>query len=635
MRDHQPIVIEEFNGLWRRGDAESCPIDHFPDCNNLDYDESSFRWRDGLDTLLAQGNVKRIYNYKLQTGESLLILNTSGDIYHATNYNGVNFTNVFGPILHVNGMTDFGFVAFNGRAYITPFTTETNSNGENYQRGLPNEFTYVYKGDGTAARKAAGNPPTNSSDTPLVAYNSDIDGKIDKGIHVIGVTFSDGVGGESTAIGTTVRPVIYAPGGKQAKLDNLPLGGVGITQRNIWATKAIDPENWDASIPYTFYFVKTITDNTTVDGVILNFSDADLVTPFVAGVLPNPTSGGITCRNTNNEGFCDAGLHIIGVVYETDTGYLTAPGPEVLAVQTFVNEKRALIVENIPVSPDSFVVKRHLVATKAISSYNGDDDGYQLFFIPDGNIDDNVTTTKEVSFFDIDLLKDASHLLDNFAEIPAGVTLTTYKGRMVLTTTYTDISLIYLSAPGEPEAIDQVDGQLIMPPDGNPVTNAQEFREVLYTFKKTRTMGWSDNGDVPSTWKPIILDQGIGASVHGIANVLDSGGVNVDYVLVVDYSGIMIFDGSYTQPAGELTWKINDFWKSIDRNDYGNIQIMNDSLNRRLYMTLPDKKMLYGQYQNGLTPKTIKWSPWSFDIETTTIALIDTDTLVIGSEQLM
>ena len=42
--------------------------------------------------------------------------------------------------------------------------------------------------------------------------------------------------------------------------------------------------------------------------------------------------------------------------------------------------------------------------------------------------------------------------------------------------------------------------------------------------------------------------------------------------------------------------------------------------------------MLYGDYTNGLNPKDIKWTPWSFDIETTTIALVQTNTLVIGAE---
>lgn len=625
-RGHQPVVIEDFNGLWRRGDKDSVPIDHFSDVNNIQYIESGFETRDGLDTLIAKGNVVRMYNFKIQTGESLLLLDATGDIYHAL-LDGSN--TVYGPILSIPAMTDFDYEGVAGRAYITPFFTDVDNNGVNYQRGLQNEFVYVYKGDGTSARKAAGQPPTNSDDTPLVAYNSIVDGIIDQGIHVIGVSFSNGID-DSTAIGTTARPVIYAEGGKQAILDNIPIGPAGITERKIWMTKAIDPDSWNPDLTsYTYYLADTITDNTTTYSV-LSIDDASLTVPFAAGSLPNPTSGGITAKNDSSEGFCDLGLHVIGVVYETDTGYLTAPGPEVFAVQTFVDGNRAIKIDNIPISPDSFVVKRHLVASIAITLYNGNDHEFQLFFIPDGVIDDNTSTSKVVSFFDSELLEDASHLLDNFAEIPAGVSLSSYHGRMVLTTPYTDISVAYLSAPGEPEAIDQVDGVIIIPLDGNPITCATEFRDVLYVFKKNRTFALNDNQDVPSTWNaPFPIDRGVGCSVHGIATVLDSDGVNIDYLIITDYSGIMIFDGAYSRP--ELSWKIQDYWYSIDKNTYDHLQTTNDSIKQMLYINLPNGIILFGDYKNGFNPKDIRWGLWTFDILTTTIALFNNNQLAIGS----
>lgn len=504
MRDHSPVVLEEFNGLYKRGDEDSCPHDHFVDCDNIQYIESGFETRDGLGTLIAKGNVLRIYNYKMVEGESLLILDTNGDIYHAL-LDGSN--TVYGPVLNVAGMTDFGFQAFNGRAYITPFKTFTDANGVDYQKGIQNEFVYVYLGAGVTARKAAGSPPISA-----------------------------------TAL--TVAPA--------------------------------------------------------------------------------------------GSGFSDVGFHILAVIYETDTGYLTSPGPVTVAglpnfgSATSVSTLLGYDITNITISPDTFVTKRHIVATKAILSYNGNQDGYQFFFVPLGNIDNNTATTKHVDFYDIDLLDDASHLMDNFASIPAGVTLTLYNNRLVLTTTFDNISLAYLSSPGEPEAIDQVDGILIVPLDGNPITNAQEFRDVLYLCKKTRTHASSDNGDVPSTWSLIPLDQGIGASVHGIAQVLDSGGVNVEYILVVYFGGLYLFSGLYSEKA--LTWKIEDLWLALDRNNFANIQILNDSLTKIIYITLPDKKMLIGDYKNGLNSKDIKWSKWRFDIEATTIALIETNVLVIGAE---
>ncbi len=39
-----------------------------------------------------------------------------------------------------------------------------------------------------------------------------------------------------------------------------------------------------------------------------------------------------------------------------------------------------------------------------------------------------------------------------------------------------------------------------------------------------------------------------------------------------------------------------------------------------------------GDYSNSLTPKDIRWTKWRFDFEATSIALINTDTLIIGAQ---
>jgi len=131
----------------------------------------------------------------------------------------------------------------------------------------------------------------------------------------------------------------------------------------------------------------------------------------------------------------------------------------------------------------------------------------------------------------------------------------------------------------------------------------------------------------------VVIDQGIGASVHGVGTVLDSGGVNIDFLLIVDFSGLMLFNGAYARP--ELSYKIKDFWFDLDRNDFKNIQIMNDSLTQVIYITLPDKKMLIADYDDGLNAKDIKWSKWRFAIETTTITLVETNILIIGARDLL
>ena len=500
LRDHHPIVIEDFNGLFDRGTKDSVPLDHFTDCENIDFTHLGFKVRPGQDTYFGIANPVRIYNYVMPDGDTLLILDNVGNIYHV-----IPGVSTFGPILSIPSMLDFKFINYAGRAYITPFQIEVSILGQNSPRALQfnslvGGYLYVYLGDGTPARKAAGAPPTAGSLT-----------------------------------------------------------------------------------------------------------------------LANGAAGNV-----------EAGVHIIGVLYETDTGFLTKPTrlTEITATGT-----QQIDVSAIPVSPDSFVVARRLVATVAIDPllFTGNLEGYQLFFIPDGRIPDNTTTTLSVNFYDADLFSDASHLLDIMEEIPSTVGLTTYHNRLVAYSTYDDISIALVSYVGEPEAIDAVTGLVIIPLDGDPIINGQEFRDVLYLFKKTRTYAVTDNADVPSTWPVVVIDQGIGASVHGIASVLDSGGVNIDFLLIVDWSGLMLFNGAYARP--ELSWKIEDRWTALDRNDFGNIQILNDSLNQKIYISLGNTMMLYANYSNGLNAKDIRWSPWLFHVDVNTIALIDTDVLVFGGEE--
>ena len=500
MRGHESITINKFNGLWDRGNTEKVPKDHFSACQNLISEGEDVVTRPGIDwfqdSVAPIGNVVRIYNYITQDKNTLLILTydgVDGKIYHA-----VNDTTIHGPLLTIAGMEDFGFVPFAGRAYITPFKSFLQGgNNPPIEKGLQNQFLYVYKGDGTAARKAAGNPPTGN------------------------ITVANGAAGNT-----------------------------------------------------------------------------------------------------------DPGFHLFGVVFESDTGWLSQP-----AAFTGFTTSASLSVSftTVPISAQSHITKRHIVATKVIANYNGNTTGYEYFFIPNATINDNVTTSLlNISFFDADLLESADYLFDNFAEIPAGAGLNLFHNRLALWTTFADISLCYLSAVGEPEAISQVDGFLLVPLDGNPITNTQELRDLFYVMKRNRTVSYADNEDVPTSWPMTVIDQAIGCPVHGIATVIDSGGSNIDYLIVSSYKGIMLFNGKYINP--ELSWKVSNLWKNLNRNDFKYIQMLNDPILQMLYICLPNRQMLVGDYVNGMDPENIKWWPWLFDVKINTIALININEVIFGAE---
>lgn len=502
MRDHKPYPVTQFNGLFERGDHENTPKDHFQGANNIRHQGKSVFTRDGI--IVSQSvaavtpltNIRRIYNYPMLTKSTLLVLSYNPATNVGTIAHVIDSTTQFNPILTITGMTDFAFVPFGGRAYISPFTGYDNA-GETIEKGLQNEFLYVYPGDGTTARKAAG---------------------------------------VSIGAGMTVA-----------------LGAAGHT---------------------------------------------------------------------------DAGNHIYGVVSETSSGYLSPPG----SLTTFFNgSSNSVSFGTIPTSGDPNVTKRHIVASKAIVGFNGDLEGYDLFFIPGGTINDNVTTfLNNVSFYDADLLEDASHLFDNYTEIPAGAFLTLYHGRLVLGSTFDDMNLVLVSAEGEPEAINQITGILATQPNGFPVSNAAEFRDVLYVFRPNSTMSFTDNGDDPSTWVLVEVDGALGTRPHGIARFLNSTTQSVDFLVVATYQGISKFTGAYEIP--ELSWKIEQLWQSYDRDNFGFVELQINVIKKRLYVIVPERYILVGFFQNGMEAVKIQWEPWTLVQPANTIAVTKDNRDILGCD---
>jgi hypothetical protein len=326
-------------------------------------------------------------------------------------------------------------------------------------------------------------------------------------------------------------------------------------------------------------------------------------------------------------GFTDAGLHIFAVVGETDTGYLSPP----TGMVAFTTDAAfSVSFSSVPVFTGSQWTKRHIVASKVTLNWNGDLTGQQFYFIPNATINDNSTTTlADISFYDIELLDDASHLIDNFSEIPAGAVLSTYNGRLLIGNGDFGEGVAYLSEPGEYEAIDQVDGFIIPPERTVHLTNAVEYRDVLYVFKKDRTYSYIDNGDVPSAWEePTTIDNGIGTGFHGIATVLDSKGINIEFVVISHSSGLYGFSGTYVKP--ELSWKIEKHWLTLDGSD-NHTQLLIDSINKKILILLQNGRMLMVDFSDNMDYKEVKWWPWSFDAFISTIVLLEGPTLILGS----
>src|SRR5215467_7206124 len=111
MRDHEGSPVDNFNGLFNRGDFENTPIDHFQGANNMRHQGKSVMTRDGIaisqdvDAVTPLTNIRRIYNYPMIDKNTLLVLSYNPDTDTGSIYHVVNSTTQFGPVFSTTGMT--------------------------------------------------------------------------------------------------------------------------------------------------------------------------------------------------------------------------------------------------------------------------------------------------------------------------------------------------------------------------------------------------------------------------------------------------------------------------------------------------------------------------------------------------
>lgn len=322
-------------------------------------------------------------------------------------------------------------------------------------------------------------------------------------------------------------------------------------------------------------------------------------------------------------GSVDIGTHKIAVAYETDTGFITPPGPKFAgtfapAVYIAPGSKK-IDLANIPVGP-AYVVARHIIVTKANEE--------EYFFVSGGRIPNNTATLATIDFFDSDLVISADYLFDLLESITAGVGLAKYHGRMLVWGGEGD--LIRVSRIGEPESFSSVDGFIQLPSerDGNTVRSSFQLRDVLYFSKFPGIYAFQDNGEAPSLWTPIDVDAAVGSFLYGVSTITGSQTPRAygDLVLLADKYGLMLFDGR-ANPV-ELTWKIQDFWDRITFARWHRITVQLDIWTKRIYVIAPvdgalePNAFIMGDFSEALTSDGIKWNVWLLPFPPLTIAMM-------------
>jgi hypothetical protein len=338
--------------------------------------------------------------------------------------------------------------------------------------------------------------------------------------------------------------------------------------------------------------------------------------------------GTLIVMNSDVSGNIEAGTHLFAVVFETASGFYSKPGPALFA-RLDVPEPgdRKADVHGIPIGPAG-TIARHIIATRAILNYDGNQYGQEFFFISDGVLNDNTTTDMYVNFYDSQLVEDANYLFDVLNEIPAGLVLGAYKGRMVVANFDNNQSLMRVSPRNEPEVFNDTDSAVIVDPEEpGGITNVVEHRDLMGITKSLKSYITSDNGGEPNTWDVIMMDKGVGTEVHGISSILDSTGASSDRFFVASRGGLIYYDGSFHVP--ELSYKIEDLWRRINPAMFHKVEVEFDTINKLIYVLVPFDKatdtdvIFVGDVNEGLDYKKIRWSAWSFSHFSPSSIIID------------
>jgi len=353
-------------------------------------------------------------------------------------------------------------------------------------------------------------------------------------------------------------------------------------------------------------------------------------TPRPAAGNPPGTGGGFGgAESSLGTGWIDVGIHKYAVSFITSTGFTTPPGPcdvmnvgpsgagpaqasnpgtfSPVSVNSTGNNKVTLT--GIPIGPTG-TVARQILCTQA--------DQNLFYFAPGGFIGDNVTTTVELNFYDTDLAVSADLLFDLLTSLPGAEFqggMAKYHGRTFI---IGENDLVRASNPGDCESFSNVDGYIQLPSenDGNFVRGACVLQDLLYFTKGVGIFSVTDNAGSPSGWPIVITDGGCGSFYFGIETISSSQASlsTAQTILLSDGGGLYAFNGVVQRPA--LTWKIDDFWKSIGLGNLPYVNVVLDPFQLVFYVFIGagplTGTLLVGDYTEGLNEQQIKWSIYSF-----------------------
>lgn len=337
-------------------------------------------------------------------------------------------------------------------------------------------------------------------------------------------------------------------------------------------------------------------------GQHINYWDGTNVYP-IAG--PGPVSAATLAQV--NAGIVNAGLHQISFSWQYATGYLSPPAP--LASINSVGNKD-IELSAIPNPPTANIVGFVLLMSLSAQT--------ELFFVPNGFVASTLGSPVNlavINVYDTSLISSANYLYNIMTTVPGGSHMGFYNGRLLIVgrndfpfiVMYSDL-LIF-------DSFNVVNGSIQLPLDNakNAPSAGLVIRNVSYILKPYGTYGIQDNGGVPNTWSVTPIDSSLGGYDGGVSTFSSglSGADIFDTSFVVHPHGLMLFNGAYGEVP--LSWKIDNLWTSI-AGTFNNLVIAHDINNKLVYILVPpNKAFLIMDYNDGLSPKDVRWLTWQFN----------------------
>jgi len=366
-----------------------------------------------------------------------------------------------------------------------------------------------------------------------------------------------------------------------------------------------------------------------------NASATDSAVHYFDGTTFAPIGGvgpalGAPTLTQPSAGVVTAGVHTVSFAYYYKYGYISPPNPTSANITS--DGSHNIHIAGLPTSYPTNVLGIVPIITTADTS--------EYFFIPlTGSLPYITTATYDFNSADTALLDSADYLFNLLTVVPNGAALKFYHGRLVVVGGHGVENIVLFSQQLIPEAFDAVNGIVTTPIDfvASSCNSGVVLNDTFYIFKVNGTYSTQDNGNDPATWTVTAIDAGLGGFDTGIS-AFGSNSVDIlDNCLVISPRGLMMFTGAFQDTP--LSYKIDALWKTINTKTLWYCQIGHDIWNKRVYVAanlgsvggVKNTAILMMDYQDGLSPTSVKWSVWTFAGHTQITKILQAVYLITGS----